>query len=179
MCYRKGFTLIELLVVVLIIGILAAIALPQYKKAVVKARRTEAVAIVRSVKTSLEAFYMANGYFPPQEDFEDMVDFPNKSCELTAGTSACRVGNHVMEYLRAFPGRITFYVLYGPGTGLNISSVTPSVGAGLMMNSDGSLRLVCAARRDDALSEEICRSISNGGEGGEASFAALGSIRSF
>ena len=62
-----GFTLIELLVVVLIIGILAAVAVPQYQKAVVKSRFAEAFV---NLKTLSEA---------------------NKACQLAKGRNFCRM----------------------------------------------------------------------------------------
>lgn len=61
---QKGFTLIELLIVVAIIGILAAIAIPQFASYRQKAFNSAAQSDLKTIKTSLEGFYTDEYYYP-------------------------------------------------------------------------------------------------------------------
>ena len=61
---NSGFTLIELMIVVAIIGILAAVAIPQYQNYVARAQVSEAFSLASGAKTAVAEYFMLNGTFP-------------------------------------------------------------------------------------------------------------------
>jgi prepilin-type N-terminal cleavage/methylation domain-containing protein len=73
---KKAFTLIELSVVVLILGILAAIALPQYQKAIKKTRAVEILSVLRTIAQAEEIYYLTNGRYTNNKDDLD-INFQN------------------------------------------------------------------------------------------------------
>jgi len=130
---NKAFTLIELLVVVLIIGILAAVALPQYQKTVEKSRAVQAITMLKTVYDAAKAYQLANGEWPTSLD-ELAVDIP-----WTGTTNGLKTGGWFhpgksnadwsIQLTRQHTGGIIITRLAGPNIGAAFAVYpTPTLG---------------------------------------------------
>ena len=79
---HSGFTLIELLVAVLIIGILAAVAVPQYQKAVLKSQTTRYLPFAKALVNAQERYYLENGSYGDQRNLD--IGLPD-NCKFVNG----------------------------------------------------------------------------------------------
>ncbi len=61
---HQGFTLVELMITVVIVGILAAVAIPLYQANVKRAKAAEADAALGTIRTALRVYYAENGAYP-------------------------------------------------------------------------------------------------------------------
>ena len=147
---NNAFTLIELLVVVLIIGILAAVAVPQYQMAVAKARAVNMVTIADEIVRAEEIYYLANGVYTDKLDdldisFTDVGEgnWNGKNFKVTLRLKGYGNPDSVQVHDKFLPVYLSF---------------------GFQNTTYGSrwkgLR-TCYASKTDAKANEICKHIAN------------------
>ncbi|MBQ8033415.1 MAG: type II secretion system protein [Elusimicrobiaceae bacterium] len=106
---KRGFTLIELLVVVLIIGILSAVAVPQYQKAVLKSRYSALMPLAKSVANAQESYYLANGWYATNLNQLD-IDVPE---DANVGIEISQDEDSSYAYVKAYHDKINaHYIIY-------------------------------------------------------------------
>ena len=114
---QSGFSLIELMVVVAIIGVLAAIAIPQYQGYVARAQVAEGFACTASTKTAVSLYYNMKGKFPSTntEAGADSCDgtYVESSAVGKDGVITIKFGNAAHEHITAK----TFGLVPTGGTG--------------------------------------------------------------
>ncbi|WP_424245460.1 prepilin-type N-terminal cleavage/methylation domain-containing protein [Elusimicrobium posterum] len=144
-----GFTLIELLVVVLIIGILAAIALLQYTKAVEKSRAAEAVLNIKTIYEAQQRYFLQNGSYT--QDLAELDVPPPGTEQWSAGESKTRYYSK--------------YFLYAASMSFAHASRmdTPGVSAQKYMLgvTFDTGKIYCAWQ--DASFESLCKGMASGG----------------
>ncbi|WP_428053572.1 type IV pilin protein [Candidatus Avelusimicrobium facis] len=140
-----GFTLIELLVVVLIIGLLSAVALPQYDKAVLKSRVATGFAQLAALDQAQTAYYLANGTYATEVEALGS-GVPQVGCKVNDSSSVVYCYRFASDSATKDRVRLEFYGrLYS-----------------------GEKLWVCLAKKGDEAAQRICQSYYQQWRGTEA-----------
>ena len=147
---KQAFTLIELLVVVLIIGILAAVALPQYTLAVNKTRFANLRTMATTLIKASEAYYLANNTWPGNFD-ELAIDLPGGFIQTSSTSRTCGKNTEI-------------YCCIAPMVGSNAPHVTCGRNdysfAFLSMYGNNKRENYCVAKDSDTKATQLCKAIT-------------------
>ncbi len=153
---KRGFTLIELLVVVLIIGILAAVAVPQYQKAVAKSRLTQLLVRADAIYKAAQVYYLANGEY--STDLRDL-DLGIEVSGATYGKTTISSHDHIG-------------IIYnGDDAGIRCALTHKDPQWGVILCTDYDYAIIirpatgkryCRNRAKTKLAGEVCRSMAVG-----------------
>lgn len=143
---RKGFTLIELMVVVAIVGLLAAIAIPQYQKYVLRTRQAEAYTMLGVAKNQQYAFFAEYSCFANTEQMPAGVPgtVPLPWTSMATGFATPCTGAPVLSFedLGVSPNQERLYFVYQCTSRISMAGVTNEFTCSALGDLDGDANQV-------------------------------------
>ena len=142
---NSGFTLIELMIVVAIIGILAAVGIPQYQNYVARAQATEGLSLLSGAKTAVAEYVMTNGSFPESNSDAGLSDATTISGQYVKSVGVTKDGDE---------GVIT--ATFNTGINENIEDKIMMLTAS---NAGGSVTFECTTTIYESYAPKDCTSV--------------------
>jgi MSHA pilin protein MshA len=117
MFQKKGFTLIELLMVIVILGILAAVAVPKYFDLTVSANQAAEAGVVGGVRAGIMTYFAQNKVYPPSLDSTTGNCTTTNACFSTVLQQGGITSQWTKPSANAYTGPTNTTYTYTPGTG--------------------------------------------------------------